>query len=133
MKKLLLIFAFSFVGLVLHAQELAMFSNAKGAEFTWKENQAFDLGKVAKDQPATHVFSFTNTGSEPLVISSARASCGCTVASYTQEPIPAGQAGEIVVTYNAKKPGLFQKSVTVISNATESPVTLYLKGEVVEK
>lgn len=131
MKKLMFISAFSLLALCLHAQELSM-NNSSAANITWLESKTHDFGKIIKNQPVTHVFEFTNTGSEPLVISSVKGSCGCTVAAYTREPIGPGQTGEITATYNAKSPGLFQKSITVISNALESPVVLYVKGEVVE-
>lgn len=131
MKKLFMIFVLSLSVLAVQAQEVALL-NSSAAEISWTASNTFDFGKIVRDQPVTHVFEFTNTGSEPLVISSVQGSCGCTVAAFTREAIPPGQTGEITATYNAKKPGLFQKSITVISNAKESPVILYVKGEVVE-
>lgn len=130
MKKLLLCTSMVLASLVINAQQLATATSK--AAFGWEEAQTYDFGKITKDEPATHIFKFTNTGEEPLIISNAKASCGCTVAGYTKEPIPPGQSGEIVATYNAKKPGPFQKGITVTSNASESVITLYLKGEVIE-
>ncbi|ELR69820.1 hypothetical protein C900_04523 [Fulvivirga imtechensis AK7] len=132
MKRFFLISMFSFLALALHAQELALANKAPAAEINWLESRTFDFGKIVKDQAAEHVFQFTNKGTEPLIISSVKGSCGCTVTAFTKEPIPPGQTGEIKATYNAKSLGLFQKGITVISNAKESPVMLYVKGEVVE-
>lgn len=132
MKRIFLISALSLMAVVLHAQELALANNTSTAEINWLESRTFDFGKIVKDKPVIHVFEFTNTGTEPLIISSVKGSCGCTVTAFTNEPILPGQTGEITATYNAKSPGLFQKGITVISNAKESPVMLYVKGEVVE-
>ena len=109
---------------------LAMAGTSMEAAFNWDSGSTYDLGKIIQDKPVTHLFTFTNSGSSPLVISSVKASCGCTVTSYSQEPVAPGQQGMVAATYNAKKLGSFTKSVVVNAN-TGSPVTLYLKGEVV--
>lgn len=82
----------------------------------------------------TTTFKFTNKGAVPLVLNSVRASCGCTTPKWTREPVAPGQTGEIQVSYNPKnRPGSFNKSVTIRSNA-ESPTTiLRIKGRVEEK
>jgi hypothetical protein len=80
----------------------------------------------------THEFRFTNSGDGPLVISSVKASCGCTVTDYSKDPIAPGTEGYVKATYNAAKAGVFTKSVTVNANANESVVQLIIKGEVVE-
>lgn len=61
-----------------------------------------DFGTINQDSENTHVFKFTNTGTEPLIIQSANGSCGCTVPDYPKEPIAPGSTGEIKVVY---KPG----------------------------
>ncbi|WP_185156252.1 DUF1573 domain-containing protein [Fulvivirga kasyanovii] len=130
MKKLFSTIAFVLLALGLHAQEIAV--SGANAEFHWEESQTYDFGKIAKNVPVTHSFRFTNTGDTPLIISSAKASCGCTVAAFTKDPIMPGASGEITATYNAQKSGLFQKGITIASNAQENVVVLYLKGEVTE-
>lgn len=79
-------------------------------------------------------FTFTNTGVAPLVIHQAFASCGCTVPSYSKDPVKPGQKGEIKVTYNGagKFPGRFQKTVTVRSNAKNEIVRLTIEGNMTE-
>ena len=84
-------------------------------------------GPVSGDE-----FKFTNTGDAPLVISSVQASCGCTVAEYSKEPIAPGAQGFVKATYNAAKVGVFTKSVTVNANAENNVVQLVIKGEVVK-
>ncbi len=94
-----------------------------------------DFGKINEaDGRVTTIFEFKNEGMSPLVLSNVRASCGCTTPKWTHEPIEPGQTGEITVTYNPSgRPGRFQKSITVTSNAAEPTTRLYIKGEVIPK
>ncbi len=94
-----------------------------------------DFGKINEaDGRVTTVFEFKNEGMEPLVLTNVRASCGCTTPSWTKTPIEPGQTGSISVTYNPNgRPGRFQKTITVTSNATEATKKLYIKGEVIPK
>lgn len=93
--------------------------------------ETHDFGKVEQGKPVTHVFEFKNTGTDPVVINDAQASCGCTKPSFSREPIMPGKTGSISATYNAAAAGPFNKSVTVTSNAEAGQSVLYLKGEVV--
>lgn len=95
--------------------------------------ETHDFGKIEQGKPATFTFEFKNTGSEPVIISDASASCGCTKPSWSKEPIMPGKTGSVSATYNAAAGGPFNKSVTVMSNAETPSVVLYLKGEVVSK
>lgn len=101
------------------------------AAFAWKAT-SFDFGKIKKDKPVTHEFTFTNSGKEALVVTSVQASCGCTVAQYSKDPIQPGTDGFVKATYNAAKVGVFTKTVTVNANTAEGVVTLTIKGEVIE-
>lgn len=95
--------------------------------------EAHDFGKIEQGKPVTHVFTFKNTGTEPVQIIDAAASCGCTKPSWSKEPVAPGQSGQISATFNAAGMGPFTKTVTVTSNAKTSMVYLTLKGEVVSK
>ena len=66
-----------------------------------------------------------------MVIHQAFASCGCTVPTFTKEPIKPGEQGVIDVTYNGtdKFPGHFQKTVTVRSNAVSEVTRLIIEGD----
>ena len=76
-------------------------------------------------------FCFHYTGTEDLVISNAKGSCGCTVPSWPREPIAPGKSGELKVKYDTKRIGLINKSVTIQSNATNHPVKIIrIKGEI---
>ncbi len=136
MKKAMILVAAFAIAVVALGQELT--ASIKKVEpvksspaFNWVAT-AFDFGKIEKDVAVTHEFTFTNTGTDALIISSVQASCGCTVTEYTKEPIPAGEQGFVKATYNAAKPGVFSKTVTINANTEDAVVLLTIKGEVVE-
>ncbi|WP_234735221.1 DUF1573 domain-containing protein [Tellurirhabdus bombi] len=95
------------------------------------EKETHNFGKVDQGKPATYTFEFTNTGTDPVVISNAQASCGCTTPDWTKSAVLPGQKGIVKATYNAAAMGNFSKTVTVTSNAERSTVVLNLTGEVV--
>ncbi len=94
------------------------------------ETKTYDFGKITKGQPVTATFNFKNNGDSPLLISEVKTTCGCTVASYPKEAIAPGKEGTIVATYNASKPGAFNKSLKVLANVDQGMVVLKLKGEI---
>jgi hypothetical protein len=112
----------------LHAQD----AEKPVSGMTWKTTN-IDLGKIEQGKPVTVEFEFTNPSMVPLIISSVRPNCGCTVADYPKEPVAPGKSGKIVVTYNAASSGSFTKSTMVNSNASEGNTSLIIKGEVVAK
>lgn len=94
-----------------------------------------DLGIFPEsDAVRKHSFTFTNTGTAPLIINQAFASCGCTVPTFTKDPIKPGEKGSIDVTYNGTglMPGRFSKTITVRSNAKTRIVRLVVEGEMTE-
>jgi hypothetical protein len=97
------------------------------------EKKTHDFGQINEsDGKATYEFVFKNTGNGPLVVSRVQASCGCTTPTWTRQPIERGKSGSITVSYNpAGRPGVFTKTITVSSNATEEQVTLLIKGDVI--
>ena len=94
------------------------------------ENELHDYGTIKQGADGNYEFKFTNTGKEPLIISSARGSCGCTVPTYPKEPIQKGQSSVIKVSYDTKRVGAFTKTVTIESNAKTSTKILTIKGVV---
>lgn len=99
------------------------------------EKTTHDFGQINEaDGRVTTVFTFKNEGMAPLVLSNVRASCGCTTPKWPKEPIEPGKTGNITVTYNPSgRPGRFQKSVTITSNAEVATTRLTIKGEVIPK
>ncbi len=91
----------------------------------------FDYGIVDAGEKVQHTYKFKNTGSEPLIISNAKGSCGCTVPSWPKEPIPVGGTGEIDVVFDSKgKKGKQSKRVTITANTDPVQTFLTIKGEV---
>lgn len=99
------------------------------------DEMVHDFGSFKEaDGLQTTTFSFTNSGTEPLVLSNVRASCGCTTPKWTREPVAPGQKGSIEVTYNPKnRPGSFNKSITINSNADNPTVVLRITGQVEQR
>ncbi len=95
------------------------------------ENQ--DFGKVKAGDKVTREFKFTNTGKSPLIISSATASCGCTVPEWPKAPVQPGEGGVIKVTFDsANKEGLQDKQITVTANTNPAQNIVHLVGEVIK-
>lgn len=95
------------------------------------EKEVHDYGTIKVGANGDCVFEFKNTGTEPLIISKAKGSCGCTVPDWPKEPIMPGKTGSIKVTYDTKRVGPINKSVTIESNASNAPVKIVrIKGNV---
>jgi hypothetical protein len=98
--------------------------------FKFKE-EVHDYGHVAEGPLAETDFEFKNVGKSPIVISNAQGSCGCTVPKWPQEPILPGKKGIIHVAYTTSgRQGPIDKSITITSNAQQSPMVLKIKGYV---
>lgn len=111
---------------------LAMPANAKKeARIDFKET-TYDFGQVSvKKGKVSHEFTFTNTGDKNLVITNARADCGCTRPEYNDSPVAPGKTGKLKVTFAPNGKGHFSKKVTVTTNGVPRKVRLIVKGEMV--
>lgn len=95
------------------------------------EETEFDFGTVNEGEKVSHTYTFTNTGDEPLILSNAKGSCGCTVPSWPREPSAPGATGEITVEFNSKnKKGKRNQKVTITANTNPPQSFIYLKGDV---
>ena len=122
MKKLLVFFIAAMGGLTAVAQPEAKFKDLTYDFGTFPEEK----GKVSCS------FEFTNTGKSDLIIQNVKASCGCTNPDWTKTPVKPGKKGFVEAVYNADgRPGAFNKTITVTSNAGEQVLTI--KGEVIPK
>ncbi len=105
-------------------------ASAGGPEISFEE-EVHDFGKMKQYGDATTNFVFTNTGNEPLIISNARGSCGCTVPTWPRQPIQPGESASIKVKYDSKRIGPINKSVTITSNAVNTPnKVIRIKGHI---
>ena len=95
------------------------------------DNTIHDFGRISQNSENTKIFTFTNTGSEPLIIQNAQGSCGCTVPNYPREPVAPGETGEIEVVY---KPGNQRnaqtKTITITANTQPANTILTVKADV---
>lgn len=94
------------------------------------DSGTFKFGNVNAGSVITHVFRFKNSGKIPLIITSAMASCGCTVARFNKLPIAPSRIDSIVVVFkSAQRSSGFQNKVIEINyNSLESPRLLTLYG-----
>ncbi|MBI1288671.1 MAG: DUF1573 domain-containing protein [Flavobacteriales bacterium] len=102
---------------------------AGGAAFKF-ESETIDYGTIENGSDGNREFKFTNVGTEPLIISNAKGSCGCTTPDWPKEPIAPGKSAVIKVHYDTKRTGNFTKTVTLTSNASEATKVLTIKGSV---
>ena len=89
-----------------------------------------DFGTFPKNEVKDGKFLLTNTGKNLLVVYDVITSCGCTKAEYSKNPVRPGETLELTVRYEADEVGLFNKMLTVYSNAIGSPLKLRVKGQV---
>jgi len=132
MKQILLLLSSLFFVGMLSAQTTETKQEEIKGEITFAVLE-HNYGTIEYDANGTCEFEFTNTGKVVLTLNNVQASCGCTAPEWSKEPIKPGEKGKIIVKYNTKIAGTFQKSIKVFSNATVSPVVLIIKGDVKPK
>ena len=96
------------------------------------EADIYDFTEITQGESVSAEFVLKNTGDAPLLIRSAKGSCGCTVPQWPKEPISEGEKVIIKVTFNsAGKKGNQNKTVTLVTNAIPSTKVLTIKGNVI--
>ena len=139
MRKIILTF-----GLIIGAMAMSPLFAQENAKTDGNENpnaptievnkDVHDYGTITQGDDGNCIFTITNTGKEPLIISLCKGSCGCTVPVCPQEPIAPGESADITVKYNTQKVGPINKSVTISSNASNEPrKVVRIKGNVKAK
>lgn len=116
-----------------------LFSFAPGAEkinftktsITWV-NTDLVIGDIPQGKPVSIDFVFKNTGESPVMITNVQASCGCTSTDFAKTPVLPGESTKIKAVFNAAAKGAFKKTVTVTTNAEETPRILTFSGTVIE-
>lgn len=98
------------------------------------EKTDHDFGTITEGQKVTYTYKVSNTGEAPLIIQSAQPSCGCTVPTWTKEPIPVGGSGFVTAEFDSGgKPGINNKTITITSNTWPKVTTLRFKAMVTPK
>lgn len=111
----------AFMPILMHAQAISLPSDT------------VNCGQVVYKHPVKAEFKMKNSGDKPLVISDVKTSCGCTTVSYPSVAIAPGKTFTVSAVYDAKTMGHFQKEVGIYSNASDKPLLLTIRGEVVAK
>ena len=107
-----------------------IFSQDVGAKIKF-ESLEINYGKISKGDNGVRIFKFTNIGSKPLIIDKVYSSCGCTIPKKPSSPIDPGEDDEIQVKYDTNRVGPIRKTITVLSNAINSPtISLKITGNV---
>jgi hypothetical protein len=105
-----------------------------GFKTTMKVDAVYNAGKVAVGEVIDAKFDVENTGDEPLILSDVKGTCGCTVASFSQDPIAPGEKGFVKARVNTSgfQPGPVTKSITMLANTTPAQTTIVVKANIIK-
>lgn len=137
MKKIISVFAFAALFACLAVAQDAEKQETTGGPEMKFETMTMDYGTIEQNSEPYREFNFTNVGDEPLQITNAKGSCGCTVPEWPKEPIFPGESDVIKVRYDTKRIGKFAKTITLTTNskadnAANGTLKLTIKGEVLK-
>lgn len=78
---------------------------------------AHDFGEIQNGTPVETVFTYTNTGRSPLVVTDIKSTCGCTVPQgWSKEPLAPGESSQFTVKFNGKGANKVSKTITLTTN-----------------
>lgn len=121
------------IGVVLTAYGQEETEPLTGAKIYFAET-SFDFGDITQGDKVEHIFEFENTGSEPLILSDVRTTCGCTAPEWPRGPVVPGEKSQIRVVFNSTgKMGMQNKVITVMSNAVNNPARVKIVTNVMAK
>jgi len=76
-----------------------------------------DFGEIKNGIPVETVFSYTNSGRSPLVVTDIKSTCGCTVPQgWSKEPLMPGESSQFSVKFNGKGANKVSKTITLTTN-----------------
>lgn len=122
-----ILLVFLFAGCSQTSQKTSIGPSGAAIEFETTEH---DYGSIPYKGDGSYEFVFKSKGEEPLVLKNVKSSCGCTVPEWPKDPVLKGDKAKIRVVYNTRITGSFSKSISVVSNASEAPIVLVIKGKV---
>lgn len=91
-----------------------------------------DYGTIDQHSEPLRTLDFTNVGDEPLVITNARGSCGCTVPTWPKEPVMPGETSTLEVRYATNRVGPFTKTITLTTNEGGDNKVIKVTGKVLK-
>jgi hypothetical protein len=131
--KILPVLFILFIGFGVFAQSEDSQTAQAGAQIAFEES-LYEFGEITQGDRVEHEFSYTNTGTEPLVISSVKTTCGCTAPNWSREPLAPGETMTMLVRFNSSgKMGMQNKTITVNSNASNNPERIRITANVLPK
>ncbi len=131
LKKAINLGFFLLLGFAVLSQDAPVFEEPQNGPKIMFSEASFDFGEITQGDIVKHVFTFENTGNEPLILSDVRTTCGCTAPSWPREPIPPGESAEMTVQFNSRgKIGVQNKVVTILSNAINQRERIMIKTNV---
>lgn len=101
-------------------------------KITWIGPTSHDFGEIHHGEVVSHSFTFKNTSGEPMKIDNVRTSCGCTTPDWANTPIPPDSLGQIIIEYDGRDKGYFQKSIKVYFSIQRRAEWLYIEGTALE-
>lgn len=126
--------------LVLAILGVCLCVSAKGAPDIDFDEVSHDFGNIREaDGMVTCTFTYTNTGTAPLVLNSVSAPCECTKTKFSPKPLAPGKKGEIKVEFTPKDmSGEFMRTISVWTNVKgpdgkKKKYTLRISGAVIPK
>ncbi len=132
MKKYITLFFALLVSAAVFAQSAS--EEKPNGPFMKFEKTSHDFGDIQVGDKVEHTFKFTNTGTEPVIITNIAVQCGCTAPKWPKDPVPPGASAEILISFNsAGKSGKQNKVVTIISNAVNENNTLTIVTNILSK
>lgn len=94
-------------------------------------DKTFDFGTIQQGEKASTVYRIKNVGQNPLKITKAKGSCGCTVPQWPKEAIAPGDIAEIKVVFNStRKKGKQNKRITITANTDPAQNYMTITGMV---
>lgn len=97
--------------------------------------KSHDFGAIKEvNGVVAYRFEFVNDGNAPILIKNVESSCGCTSPEWSKQPVLPGKTGYVKAIFDPKdRPGHFEKTITVSSNAKTPTVVLQITGNVEPK
>ncbi len=129
----LLMFSFSIASIAQTTPDEVVTEETVDGPIMTFESLKCDYGEIEQNSERDRYVKFTNTGTEPLVITNARGSCGCTVPIWPKEPIMPGEESEIKISYATNRLGKINKTVTITTNEGGKPHVIKVIGNVSKK
>jgi hypothetical protein len=106
--------------------------HAQGEPVILFDTLEHDFGTIIEGESVVCYFDYQNRGGEDLLITGVEATCGCTIPSWSREPLKPGAEETMEVIFDASgRSGEQRKLITVKSNASNQEVRLTIKATVI--